>query len=140
MRLNKEIAAERLLVGMFRRKSAANAEGEVCPYCEFVNKPNSSICAQCYYELNKSPRDQGEPVSVEVERSLPGGDSERPDIIFISIDSLRADHLSSYGYFRKTSPFIDELAESGVRFNWARSTSPWTLPSHMTMFSGFMSR
>ena len=81
-----------------------------------------------------------EPVSVEVERSLPGGDSERPDIIFISIDSLRADHLSSYGYFRKTSPFIDELAESGVRFNWARSTSPWTLPSHMTMFSGFMSR
>ena len=70
MRLNKEIAAERLLVGMFRRKSAANAEGEVCPYCEFVNKPNSSICAQCYYELNKSPRDQGEPVSVEVSNSI----------------------------------------------------------------------
>lgn len=55
---------------MFRRKSAANVEGEVCPYCEFVNKPESSICAQCYYELNKSPRDQGEPVSVEVSNSI----------------------------------------------------------------------
>lgn len=73
------------------------------------------------------------------EYSLPGGDPQKPDIIFVSIDSLRADHLASYGYSRKTSPFIDELADQGVRFHWARSTSPWTLPSHMTMFSGFMS-
>ena len=55
---------------MFRRKSAANVEGEICPYCEFVNQPNASTCSQCYYELNKSPRDQGEPVSTEISNSI----------------------------------------------------------------------
>lgn len=55
---------------MFRRKSAANIEGEICPYCEFVNQPSSSTCSQCYYELNKSPRDQGEPVSTEISNSI----------------------------------------------------------------------
>ena len=68
--LNNEIAAERMLVGMFRRKSTAEVEGEICPYCEFVNTPGSATCAQCYYELNKAPRDQGEPLSSEVSNSI----------------------------------------------------------------------
>ena len=55
---------------MFRRKSTADVEGEVCPYCEFVNKPDSTTCAQCYYELDKAPRDQGEPLSSEVSNSI----------------------------------------------------------------------
>ncbi len=59
-----------MLVGMFRRKSTAEVEGEVCPYCEFVNKPGSATCAQCYYELNKAPRDQGEPLSAEASNSI----------------------------------------------------------------------
>ena len=68
--LNNERGAEQMLVGMFRRKSTAEVEGEVCPYCEFVNKPGSATCAQCYYELNKAPRDQGEPLSAEVSNSI----------------------------------------------------------------------
>lgn len=68
--LNNERAAELMLVGMFRRKSTAEVEGEICPYCEFVNKPGSATCAQCYYELNKAPRDQGEPISTEVSDSI----------------------------------------------------------------------
>ena len=68
--LNNERGAEQVLVGMFRRKSTADVEGEVCPYCEFVNKPGSATCAQCYYELNKAPRDQGEPLSAEVSNSI----------------------------------------------------------------------
>jgi len=40
----------------------------------------------------------------------------RPDIILVSIDSLRADNLGCYGYPRKTSPFVDQLASEGVRF------------------------
>ena len=55
---------------MFRRKSTAEVEGEVCPYCEFVNKVGSLTCSQCYYELNKAPRDQGETVSAEVSNSI----------------------------------------------------------------------
>ena len=55
---------------MFRRKEAVDIEGEVCPYCEFVNQVGSATCAQCYYELNKAPRDQGEPVSAEDSNSI----------------------------------------------------------------------
>ncbi len=55
---------------MFRRKSTAEVEGEICPYCEFVNKVGASTCVQCYYELNKAPRDQGESVSAEVSNSI----------------------------------------------------------------------
>ena len=68
--LNNERGAEQVLVGMFRRKSTAEIEGEICPYCEFVNKPDSTTCAQCYYELDKAPRDQGEPLSSEVSNSI----------------------------------------------------------------------
>ena len=60
---------------------------------------------------------------------LPTGDAARPDVILVSIDTLRADHLSSYGHERPTSPFIDGLAADGVRFSHARSASPWTLPA-----------
>ena len=44
------------------------------------------------------------------------------------IDTLRADHLSCYGYHRPTSPHIDKLARRGVRFTQVVSCSPWTLP------------
>ena len=67
---------------------------------------------------------------------LPAGDPTRPDIILVSIDTLRADHLSSYGYGRETSPFLDQLAAQGTRFPQARSASPWTLPAHTTMLTG----
>jgi arylsulfatase A-like enzyme len=68
--------------------------------------------------------------------SIPAGDPVRPDVILVSIDTLRADHLSSYGYHRQTTPFMDRMAAQGVRFDHARSTSPWTLPAHITMLSG----
>ncbi|MFZ5478301.1 MAG: sulfatase [Myxococcota bacterium] len=59
-----------------------------------------------------------------------------PDVVLISIDSLRADHLGAYGYARPTSPFLDRLAREGLRYTDARTASPWTLPSHLTMLTG----
>ena len=56
-------------------------------------------------------------------------------VILISIDTLRADHLSSYGYERPTTPTIDRLAEEGVLFSNTRSQAPWTLPSHARLFT-----
>jgi arylsulfatase A-like enzyme len=53
----------------------------------------------------------------------------RPDIILITIDTLRKDHVSSYGYARRTSPFLDDLAATGVRFENGYSTSCWTVPA-----------
>ncbi len=67
--------------------------------------------------------------------TLPPGGS-RPDIVLVSIDTLRADHLGSHGYGRPTTPFLDELAARGTRFAHARSPSPWTLPTHATMLTG----
>ena len=67
---------------------------------------------------------------------LPSGHEEHFDVVFVSMDTVRADHISSYGYARNTSPFIDRLAGEGIRFDQARSSSPWTLPAHTTMFTG----
>ena len=43
---------------MFRRKKQDSVDGDVCPYCEFVNAEGVESCAQCYYVLDKSARDQ----------------------------------------------------------------------------------
>jgi len=64
-----------------------------------------------------------------------GGAESRPNILLISVDTLRASHLSSNGYARPTSPFIDSLAEQGVRFERAYATSSWTTPSVVSMLS-----
>jgi len=61
--------------------------------------------------------------------------SKEPNVLLISIDTLRADHLSCYGYKRITSPHIDELAQQGVIFLNSFSQSPKTTPSHMTMMT-----
>jgi arylsulfatase A-like enzyme len=65
-----------------------------------------------------------------------GGEFQRPNILLVSIDSLRSDHLSSYGYERETSPCIDRLASEGVRFETAVSSASWTLPAHVTLLTG----
>ena len=58
------------------------------------------------------------------------------NIILISIDTLRADHLGSYGYARKTSPNIDVFAKQTAFFEWPISQAPSTAPSHGSMLTG----
>ncbi len=60
----------------------------------------------------------------------------RPNVLIITIDTLRADHLATYGYPRTTSPFLDELAGGAVVFERAYAPIATTLPSHTTMFTG----
>ena len=62
-------------------------------------------------------------------------ETKQPNVLLISLDTLRADHLSCYGYFRETSPFIDDLASRGVRFPNAIVNTHGTPPSHATMLS-----
>lgn len=62
---------------------------------------------------------------------------EDSNVILISVDTLRADHLPSYGYDRDTAPFVDEyLARGGVLFEHLVAASAVTAPSHMTIFTG----
>jgi arylsulfatase A-like enzyme len=57
-------------------------------------------------------------------------------VILISCDTVRADHLSCYGYSRETTPGLDAFARESVLFENAIVSEPWTLPSHMTMLTG----
>ena len=69
-------------------------------------------------------------------RNLPPAKSGAPNIILITLDTLRADHLSSYGYRRVTTPNLDRMAKSGLIFENAFSNSSWTLPAHASLFTG----
>jgi arylsulfatase A-like enzyme len=55
--------------------------------------------------------------------------------VLVSIDTLRADHVSAYGYARQTTPQLDRLAAAGVRFAQAFAAASWTLPSHVSLFT-----
>jgi arylsulfatase A-like enzyme len=59
-----------------------------------------------------------------------------PDVVLVVIDTLRADHVSSYGYSLPTTPHLDALAARSDRYTQCRSTAPWTVPSHASMFTG----
>jgi arylsulfatase A-like enzyme len=72
--------------------------------------------------------------SVEEIESL--RDRENLNVLFVVIDTLRAEHLGSYGYERDTSPFLDRLAASGVRFARHLSQSSWTKASMASLWTG----
>lgn len=59
-----------------------------------------------------------------------------PNLFWIVVDTLRADRMSLYGYGRRTTPELEQWAKEGITFEMARSAAPWTLPSHITMFTG----
>lgn len=62
--------------------------------------------------------------------------SDLPDILLISLDTLRADGLGCYGNERDTSPFLDRVAAEGVRFAEVHAPASNTTPSHMSLFTG----
>jgi arylsulfatase A-like enzyme len=68
----------------------------------------------------------------------PANPKERPDILLISIDTLRADRLGCFGYRDAQTPHIDRLADEGVVFESATAPVPITLPSHASMLTGLI--
>ena len=70
----------------------------------------------------------------EAARPLPPDGA--PNVLLIVMDTVRADRLSLHGYRRPTSPSLERLAARGIRFDAARATAPWTLPSHASLFTG----
>ncbi len=59
-----------------------------------------------------------------------------PNVVYVVVDTLRADALSCYGYERPTSPFLDSIAEHGTLFEDAMSAAAWTKPSTATLLTG----
>jgi arylsulfatase A-like enzyme len=60
----------------------------------------------------------------------------KPNILLISIDCLRRDRVSAYGYDRATTPFLDRLLETGLHCTSAHSVSSWTCPSVISLLTG----
>lgn len=67
--------------------------------------------------------------------AVPGSSSGQPNVLLVSIDTLRADRLHSYGYPRQISPNMDRLAREGALFEQAVAHSPWTQPSFASILT-----
>lgn len=75
-------------------------------------------------------------IAATVLASACGEPSKPRNVVLVVLDTVRADHLSCYGYGRRTTPNLDRFAASADRYVTARSTAPWTLPSHASLFTG----
>ncbi|MCH2187212.1 sulfatase [Myxococcota bacterium] len=69
------------------------------------------------------------------DREAQRAQDPRPNILLISVDTIRADHLSTYGYGRETSPFLSDLAREGVQVQTAYAPSATTGPTHASVFT-----
>lgn len=67
-----------------------------------------------------------------------GRPDDKPNVLLISIDTLRADGLGCYNSQVKASPVMDALAKRGVRYENFYSNAPWTLPGHVSMLTGLI--
>jgi arylsulfatase A-like enzyme/Flp pilus assembly protein TadD len=67
-----------------------------------------------------------------------GGEARDPNLVLVTLDTVRADHLGCYGDAAAVTPALDRLAAAGVRFAEASSAVPLTLPSHATLLSGLL--
>ena len=70
-----------------------------------------------------------------VQCSAPKSTESQEKVLFIVIDTLRADHLGCYNYSRDTSPTIDDLADQGILFESPTAQAPWTKPSVASLFT-----
>ncbi|MCC6847885.1 MAG: sulfatase-like hydrolase/transferase [Deltaproteobacteria bacterium] len=80
----------------------------------------------------------GTPLAVRAARPhdvRPAAPAGAPNVVLVSIDTLRPDHLGCYGYVRATSPTIDALAAAGARFTTVVSPTSWTLPAHLSLLT-----
>jgi arylsulfatase A-like enzyme len=80
----------------------------------------------------------GAAVAAVLQAPSPGrGRAPRaPNVLLVSIDTLRADHLGAWGYARDTSPRLDAFAKDALRYARVLAPAPWTLPSHAAMLTG----
>lgn len=60
----------------------------------------------------------------------------RPNVLWIDLDTVRADHMSCYGYHRKTTPFLEKWASGSIVFDRVVADGMWTVPTHASMFTG----
>ena len=99
------------------------------------------LIALAWIVLQRSPA-----AGPTVYRVPPVKDSRRtdhraaPNVVFVVLDTVRADRLSTYGYGKPTTPFLEKLATEATLFEMAVSPGVWTVPAHASMFTGLSVR
>ena len=84
--------------------------------------------------LGSSPRFAG--LLSEAPRTHESESAAPPNVILVSLDTVRPDHLGAYGYRPALTPTIDALAARGALFQRCVATSSWTVPSHASLLTG----
>lgn len=79
-------------------------------------------------------------VTTSCGKKPPEKSGSKPNVILITLDTTRKDHLSLYGYGRKTTPNLDKFAAEGAVFDAVFSSSSWTVPSHASIMTGLYSK
>ncbi|MCP4535524.1 MAG: sulfatase [Chloroflexi bacterium] len=88
-------------------------------------------------ETSVSTKEPSTTVATEASPALTETTPVSPNVILIIVDTLRSDHVSSYGYHRDTTPNLDAfITNQGIRFEDATSSSPWTCPSNAATMTG----
>jgi len=72
----------------------------------------------------------------EPQEAPPTGPGARPNVLIVTFDTTRFDHLSCYGYDKISTPAVDALAARGIRYTRCYATAPITLPSHTSILTG----
>jgi len=104
---------------------------------EFAGRP-VTLRFEVFARKNLPKRSPGGVCLVADPRILPAASPARPNVILLTIETLRRDHLSLYGYPRKTSPFFEKLAGEAIVFEDAYSQSSWTKPSIASILTGLL--
>lgn len=75
-------------------------------------------------------------IATTEQRARTTADRDHPNLLYIVVDTVRADHLSAYGYERATSPNLDRFAAEGIRYETPVSAAPWTWPATASLLTG----
>ena len=105
----------------------------------FLTGQKVEFTVSCDWSVEKGSRPSEPPmVCMGAPRILSNGPPRTEkdlNLIIISLDTLRYDHLGCYGYGREVSPNVDRMAAEGLMFRHAYSHAPYTLPSHASLFT-----
>jgi len=114
-----------VLMLIFRRPASVRGLVRACAFSGAAVTLLSLGAGAVGLLIRPGPPDTGQPAPAD----------GLPNVLIISIDSLRADHVRCYGYARQTSPTLDAVAKEGVRFETVVSPTSWTLPAHLTLLT-----
>ena len=109
--------------------NASYSPGRYSPGSVMSDSYSKPVSRSFSTEESIDPYSQAQPPRSDLSK-------KRPDIVFIVLDTQRADRLSCYGYPLPTSPYLDTLAADATLFKGAVSAAQWTVPSHASMFTG----